>query len=71
MKLGGTVEPSDIHVIAGEDLAVVTDVEKGENTNAKGTTAQVRLRATNVFRKEDGTWKMVVHHTDLLPYLSK
>ena len=70
-KLGGKVDAADVHVIAGSDLAVVTDYEVGENTNANGTTAQVKLRATNIFRKEDGAWKMVGHHTDLLPYMNK
>jgi len=28
----------------------------------------VSIRATNVFRKEGGQWKMIGHHTDLLPF---
>jgi hypothetical protein len=31
----------------------------------------VKLRATNSYRMENGVWKMVGHHTDPLPYLSK
>ena len=70
-KLGGKVEPVEIHVIEGQNLAVVNDIEQGENTNADGKVQQVRLRATNIFRKEGGEWKMVGHHTDVLPYLAK
>jgi ketosteroid isomerase-like protein len=70
-KLGGRVEPENIHVFAGQDLAVVNDYEAGENTNANGTVQQVKLRATNIYRKENGQWKMIGHHTDLLPYLAK
>jgi ketosteroid isomerase-like protein len=32
---------------------------------------QVSIRATNLFRKENGAWKMIGHHTDLLPFLEK
>lgn len=70
-KLGGRIEPTDIHVFVGRDLAVVNDYEQGENTNANGKVEQVKLRATNIFRKEGGQWKMVGHHTDLLPYMAK
>jgi ketosteroid isomerase-like protein len=70
-KLGGTVKPADMHVIVGDDIAVVQDVETGKNTNANGKTVKVSIRATNVFRKENGSWKMIAHHTDLLPYMAK
>jgi ketosteroid isomerase-like protein len=71
MKLGGKVEPTDMQAIAGSDVAVVTEYEVGENTNANGKVEHVKLRATNSFRKEGGAWKMVGHHTDTLPYLAK
>ena len=71
LKLGGRVEPADVRVIVGRTVAVVTDSEVGENTNAQGKIEQVRLRATNSYRMENGVWKMVGHHTDPLPYLSK
>ncbi|HEY1804380.1 MAG TPA: nuclear transport factor 2 family protein [Terracidiphilus sp.] len=69
-KLGGKVEPTGIQVMVGRDLAVVNDYEQGENTNAQGKVMPVKLRATNIFRKEDGQWKMVGHHTDQLSYLT-
>lgn len=71
LKLGGHVEPVEIHAIAGQDVAVVSDYEQGENTNANGKVQHVKLRATNIFRKEGGQWKVVGHHTDLLSYLAK
>ena len=71
LKLGGRVEPADIQIILGRDVAVVSDYENGENTNAQGKVERVRLRATNIFRKEGRRWKMVGHHTDPLPYLAK
>jgi len=71
MKLGGSVKPKEIHVVVGADLAVVQDYEVGENANARGKVATVSLRATNIFRLENEQWKMIGHHTDLLPYLEK
>jgi ketosteroid isomerase-like protein len=70
MKLGGKVEPSDMHIVLGDDLAITQNYEKGSNTiNGKLTT--VSIRATNVFRKENGVWKMIGHHTDLIPALEQ
>lgn len=71
MKLGGNVEPSDVNAVVGQDLAVISNYEIGENTNADGKTAPVKIRGTNTFRKEAGVWKMIGHHTDTLPYLNK
>jgi len=71
MKLGGKVEPSGLHITLGQDMAVVTLTEVGENTNTDMEAQQVSIRATNVFRKEDGAWKMIHHHTDSLPFLDK
>jgi len=69
LKLGGHIQPTEVHVFVGQDIAVVSDYEEGENTNVNGKTVQVKLRATNIYRKENGQWKMIGHHTDLLPYL--
>ncbi len=70
MKLGGVVEPEDVHVNAGSDLAVVHNFELGANV-VDGKPVKVKIRATNVYRKEDGKWKMIGHHTDLLPFLDQ
>lgn len=69
MKLGGKVEPEDMRITIGQDIAVTNNYEKGENTNVEGQSGKVSIRATNVFRKEHGKWKMIGHHTDLLPFL--
>ena len=50
-------------------VTLVTLTEVGENTNTNMQAQGVSFRATNVFRKEDGAWKMIHHHTDLLPFL--
>jgi len=71
LKLGGRVEPTDMRIAMGRDIAVAHNIETGENVDAKGETQKVSIRATNIFRKEDGEWKMIGHHTDLLSFLTK
>lgn len=69
LKLGGKIEPTKEKLVIGSDIAVVSNYEEGVNTNVKGAISKVSIRATNVFRKENGRWKMIGHHTDLLPEL--
>ena len=70
-KMGGKVESVDTRVTVGKDLAFVETYEKGENKDANGKTQTVSIRATNLYRKEAGKWKMIGHHTDLLSFLQK
>lgn len=70
MKLGGSVEPTEMRVNAGADLAVTSNYEVGRNV-VNGKTEMVTIRATNIFRLENGQWKMIGHHTDLLAFLAK
>lgn len=42
----------------------VTD-EIWQNRPVSGKPVEVRIRATNVFRKERGGWKMIHHQTDM------
>ena len=69
-KITGEIKPEDIHVFVGRDLAVMQNFEKGKNT-VDGKTLDIAIRATNIFRKEGGKWKMISHHTDLVPKLGK
>ncbi|HUE96827.1 MAG TPA: nuclear transport factor 2 family protein [Longimicrobiaceae bacterium] len=71
LKLGGDVQPVDMHVTVGRDLALTNGWERGQNVGADGKVNVVSIRTTNVFRKEGGSWKMIGHHTDLLPFLVK
>jgi ketosteroid isomerase-like protein len=70
-KLGGKVEPAETRYIVGDELAFSVCYERGENLSVQGQVIPVSIRATNVFRKESGQWKMIGHHTDILPYLQK
>lgn len=71
MKLGGKVEASELHITVGQELAIVNNYEIGHNVGPDGKVEKVKIRATSLFRKEEGKWKMIGHHTDLLPFLSK
>lgn len=71
MKLGGKVVPEGMQITVGHDLAITHNFEVGENYDKDGVLQKVSIRATNMFRKEAGRWKMIGHHTDLLPYLEK
>ena len=71
MKLGGVVKPEGMHTAVGPDLAVINNYEKGENPNVGGQRQVVSIRATNVFRKEQGKWKMIGHHVDPLLLMAK
>ncbi len=68
-KLGGKVTPEEMQINAGQDIAITSNYEIGENFDRDGNLQKVSIRATNVFRKENGAWKMIGHHTDLLPFL--
>jgi len=69
MKLDGRVEATDLHVTIGNDLALVENYEIGSGRDAEGRTQKFRIRATSSFRKENGKWKMIGHHTDLIDAL--
>ena len=70
LKLGGKVEPKEMLVTVGRDLAVVRNYEVGENI-VDGKPRKVKIRVTSLFRNENGKWKMIGHHADILPYLQK
>ena len=64
-KLTGKVDPNKVHVFAGPTLAVVCYHEDGEHI-FNGKPQPVSIRATTTFRKENGQWKVIGHHTDTL-----
>jgi ketosteroid isomerase-like protein len=67
-KLGGSVEPRDIHIFLERDaqLGVAQNFEHATGQ----TVGTFTIRATNVFRKEGGRWMMVSHHADVIPALA-
>ena len=69
LQLGGEIHIAERHMTVGQDLAAVYDRAEGFNTDAEGNRLAIDLRGTNVYRQEDGHWKMIAHHSDPLPYL--
>jgi ketosteroid isomerase-like protein len=69
MRLGGELRPAEMRVILGQDLAATHGYVSGHNLNAQGKRRAVSIRETNLFRKENGAWKMVGNHSDRLPFL--
>jgi ketosteroid isomerase-like protein len=70
LHLGGHVGPEQLHVVATGDMGITVGYERGTNTPG-GKTRHVSIRATNVFRREGGEWKMIGHQTDLIPQMEK
>jgi len=64
------VELVDQRIYAGTDLAYETGIERG-SAKLAGEPVSFEQRVTNVYRLEDGQWKMVHHHTDTSPGLAE
>lgn len=62
----GHVELAGQTLQSGGELAYELGIERGQFTLA-GETITVEQRVTNIYRREDGEWKIVHHHTDLSP----
>lgn len=63
---GGQVQLRDQIIQVGTDLAYEVGIEEGEITLA-GEHIAISHRVTNIYRREDGAWKMVHHHADPSP----
>lgn len=70
LNLKGEIEPQELHLIQEGNIGVAQNFEVGKNY-VDGKPVEVRIRALNLFRKENGGWKMISHQTDLLPFLQK
>jgi len=60
------IEASDVTVIASEDLAWVSCVEKLYTIATHGVLAS-KVYSTNLFQLINGSWKMVMHHASSMP----
>ncbi len=69
LTTAGKVTPRDITMAVAGDLGYSTCVEERNAQTTSGQTVTVTDRATNIFRREDGQWKLVHRHVDLLPDL--
>ncbi len=65
MKLGGKISPSEVHAYVNGSVGYVSCIEVGENVDHNGQIIKVGHRATNIFQLENGTWRLIHHHTDI------
>jgi ketosteroid isomerase-like protein len=62
----GQIKLADQIIQVGGDMACETGTEKGRLVLA-GLHASIDQRVTNIYRRENGDWKVVHHHTDMSP----
>ena len=64
---GGQVSLEDLVVIPlSDDVAYTLGTEHG-HLKVGNETVSIDWRVTNIYRREEGEWKMVHHHTDFSP----
>ena len=66
----GTVTLKDQHIRVIGDVAYELGIEHVEMTLA-GKQIQGGGRVTNIYHREDGTWKIIHHHTDTDPAMQE
>ena len=64
LSSGGQVKLSDQLIQVSGDMAYEVGTEQGQFTLA-GEQVSIEHRVTNIYRRENGTWKIVHHHTDV------
>lgn len=67
-NIGGHASAEDVHVTIGGDIAMTNQYTVGVNEFDDGP-QEIRLRATSVFSRQDGQWRMICHHVDVIPTL--
>ena len=63
----GEIAPEDILIVADGDIGYSVCTETGQLRSADGPMVKFNQRATNIFRHEDGKWKLIHHHADITP----
>jgi ketosteroid isomerase-like protein len=61
---GGNIEQRDMSVVAGQDIGYSVCIETGQLRSSEGPMVTFNQRATNIFRLEGGSWKLIHHHAD-------
>ena len=60
----GTITQRDMTVVAGTDMGYSVCIETGQLRSSEGPMVSFNQRATNIFRREGGAWKLIHHHAD-------
>ncbi len=62
----GRVELKDQLINSTDDMAYETGIESGQFTLA-GHQVTIDQRVTNIYQRDAGAWKIVLHHADSSP----
>jgi ketosteroid isomerase-like protein len=60
----GRIVPAQVTVTVEGTLALSTCIETGQTQASGGYPVKHSERATNIFRLENGHWKLICHHAD-------
>jgi ketosteroid isomerase-like protein len=60
----GRIEAQSVRVVADGDIGYSVCIEAGQMRSADGPMVKFSQRATNIFRREGGQWKLIHHHAD-------
>ena len=60
----GRIAPQIVLVVVDGDMGFSLCRETGQLRSAEGPMVKFSQRATNIFRLEDGKWKLIHHHAD-------
>jgi ketosteroid isomerase-like protein len=60
----GRFSAQDVKVVADGDIGYSVCIEAGQMRSADGPMVKFSQRATNIFRREGGQWKLIHHHAD-------
>jgi ketosteroid isomerase-like protein len=64
---GGSYERQTVSMVEGADLAYTVSIERNRvRENGKSGETQLDLRVTQIYRRENGHWRLVHRHADPL-----
>jgi len=70
LHIGGHAKTEDVRITIVGDMAVTNEYIVAVYP-ADGKPREIKPRATSVFQKKDGQWKMICHHVDVVPAVGK
>ena len=56
---GGNITQKDMTVVVGQDMGYSVCIETGQLRSSEGPMVTFNQRATNIFRREGGVWKLI------------